>query len=656
MGLVYSEPQFTQAILSWPFFNLLENRVLAYNLLVGVCLFLTAAATHLYLREFVGSSAAAFLGAVVYAFSSYSFSQLPRSQLVSLQWMPLALYCLHCFFARERKRALIGFSLFSILLGLACLYYVEFYVIALAIIVPAYLYAYRSWRRPSSLAWLGASFVFIGATLLIAVAPYFEIFARYGFTGQVEPFDLALFFKPPKENLLFGIFDPPLGNPEQFLGFFALGLSAFGLVSYFRSSARREDRILGFAFVTVGSLSFLLASGPDIIFNEARLFPGPYRVLQLFGPFGNLRDPSRISVLTRLALAFFVSAGVARLLTSSSRLRTGLSTALLALLLIGEQWSPWHTRGVEIPIGEEIPESYRLLGELPQKGPVAELPPLPFRWIRWNTIESYFATFHQRPILVGKPSFPPPAFELLRWELRRFPDLKSTILLQALGIEHVLVHPNRWGRTRARRLEALSRRSVELPLVKSFPDRERPLWDRWHLGGERLHAVTRLVQEGSPRSCDCREIDRKELRLEANGANDPFLSIDGDPRTRWATHPQQAEAFFELVFDRPLFAARIEIEMTFPYDEFARHLEVHGHYGTRSSRMKRIEDVWYTVGLIRRLVEDPRGARLRYDLEPMEVDRIRLFYRSEPSVVRWSIPEIHVYESVSGTAEVETGR
>jgi hypothetical protein len=287
---------------------------------------------------------------------------------------------------------------------------------------------------------------------------------------------------------------------------------------------------------------------------------------------------------------------------------------------------------------------------------VAELPPLPFRWIRWNTIESYFATFHQRPILVGKPSFPPPAFERLRWELRRFPDLKSTILLQALGIEHVLVHPNRWGRTRARRLEALSRRSVELPLVKSFPDRERPLWDRWHLGGERLHAVTRLVQEGSPRSCDCREIDRKELRLEANGANDPFLSIDGDPRTRWATHPQQAEAFFELVFDRPLFAARIEIEMTFPYDEFARHLEVHGHYGTRSSRMKRIEDVWYTVGLIRRLVEDPRGARLRYDLEPMEVDRIRLFYRSEPSVVRWSIPEIHVYESVSGTAEVETGR
>lgn len=655
MGLVYSEPQFSQALLSWPFFNLLENRVLAYNLLVAVCLFLTAFATHLYLRELVGSSAAAFVGAVVYAFSSYSFSQLPRSQLVSLQWMPLGLFCLHRFFARERKRALIGFSLFSILLGLACLYYLEFYLIGLAILVPAYVYAYRSWRRPSSLAWLGASFAFIGATLLIAVAPYFEIFARYGFTGQVEPYDLALFFKPPMESLLYGIFDPPLGNPEQFLGFFALGLSGFGLVSFFRRS-RREDRILGFAFVIVGISSFLLASGPDIIFNGERLFPGPYHILQLLGPFGNLRDPGRISVLTRLALALFVAAGVARLQSGSSWSRDALISSLLAMLLIGEQWSPRQTRGIEIPVGAEIPEAYRLLRDVPQRGPVAELPPLPIRAIRRNTIESYFATFHERPILVGKPSFPPPAFELLRWELRRFPDMKSTILLQALGIEHVLVHPNRWGRTRARRLEALTRRGAQLPLVKSFPDRKLPLWSRWFLGGEQLHAVIPLEKEGSPRACDCREIDRKEFRLRASGANDPSLSIDGDPRTKWGTDPNQEEGFFEVAFDRPRFPARIEIEMAFPYDEFARHLEVNGHFGPRSWKVKQIEDVWYKVGLIRQIVEDPKGARLRYDLEPTVVDRIRLLHRNEPGVARWSIPEIHVYESVSETAEVETGR
>jgi hypothetical protein len=110
--LAYSEPQFAQALLSWPLFRWLDNRVLSYNLLVALSLSLSAFAAHLFLREIVGSTWAAFVGAVVYAFSAYSFSQLARSQLVSLQWMPLALLCLHRFFAQNRKVHLLGFSSF----------------------------------------------------------------------------------------------------------------------------------------------------------------------------------------------------------------------------------------------------------------------------------------------------------------------------------------------------------------------------------------------------------------------------------------------------------------------------------------------------------------------------------------------------------------
>jgi hypothetical protein len=85
--------------------------------------------------------------------------------------------------------------------------------------------------------------------------------------------------------------------------------------------------------------------------------------------------------------------------------------------------------------------------------------------------------------------------------------------------------------------------------------------------------------------------------------------------------------------------------MTFPYGEFARNLTINGHRGDRFYRVKQIEDIWYKVALVRQLVEDPKRARLRYDLEPMTVDRLRLFIRrTEEGTIGWSIPEIHVYE------------
>lgn len=660
LPLVYSEPQFAQALLSWPFFHALENRVLSYNLLVALSLCLAAFGAHLFLRELTSSSSAAFVGAMVYAFSSYSLSQLARSQLVSLQWMPLALLCLHRYFDRERLHHLLGFVLFSVLLGLACFYYLQFYLVALAILVPAYLWAHRSWRKPRSLLWLGGAFALIAAPLMMVAAPYFRIFRRYGFAGQADSYDLIRFFQPPAGSLLYGAFDPPPASPDQFLGFLALGLAGLGLSRVFRGSG--ESRAVSGAYVALGVVSFLLAAGPDVVFGGERILPGPYRLLQLVKPLGNLRDPHRFSVLTRLALSLFVAAGAARLLAGRSAPRKAFLSALLAGLIVSEQWTPRHTRGTEIPVGDEIPEAYRALAAETRKGAVAELPVRPFRFIRFNTLESYFSTFHEWSILVGKPSFPPPAFELLRWELRDFPDRRSITLLQSLGIDRVLVHPKRWEERSAQYVRLLGRRSSVLPLLARFPDREDSLWDRYELGGEQLHAVAPPVETGAPRSCDCRPIDRRSFRLDANGANDPAFAIDGDPATKWTTGGYQQEGFFfEIGFDRPRTPVRIEIEMTFPYEEFARNMEVNGFQGPRFHRLTQIEDVWYTAALIQKLVDDPKGARLRYDLEPMEVDRLRLFiHRTEDGAHGWSIAEIEVFESTdpplvrSGLPEVDS--
>jgi hypothetical protein len=134
--------------------------------------------------------------------------------------------------------------------------------------------------------------------------------------------------------------------------------------------------------------------------------------------------------------------------------------------------------------------------------------------------------------------------------------------------------------------------------------------------------------------------------VSASGSAAPGLALDSDHGTKWTTSGGQQEGdYFEIAFARPTTPARVEIEMAFPYGEFPRHLEMNGYLGERGHRVVKIEDVGYTIELVRQLVRDPAKARLRYDLEPMTMDRLRLFiHRTEEATIDWAIPEIHVYE------------
>ena len=136
------------------------------------------------------------------------------------------------------------------------------------------------------------------------------------------------------------------------------------------------------------------------------------------------------------------------------------------------------------------------------------------------------------------------------------------------------------------------------------------------------------------------------------GDEDASLAADGDPATRWSSGQGQVDGdFFDVTFDRVRRPARIELEMSFPYGEFPRHLEINAYLAGEGRRLEQRDDVWGRVALIRRLVEDPTGARLRFDVEPGEADRLRLFVdRTERGNPPWSISEIHVYE------EAEPGR
>lgn len=649
LGLLYSEPLLGQGLVAWPLFLVSDNPVFATNVFLVLTLAVSALAAHGLFRELTGSTAGAVAGAIAYTFSAYTFSQLARIQLVTLQWLPLALWCLHRYFARGRRRYLAGFAAFSILQGLSCLYYLAFYLVGLAVLLPVYFWIYPDRRTVRTFAWVGVSGLTVGAVLAFVAVPILLLYRHYEFTGEPESYDLLGYLVPRSENLLYQALDIRPMLVDHFVGYFVLAIALVGLVAIARQPEQRE-RTIALAYVGVAVLGFFLSAGPELRVGGIQLGPGPFALLQKLGPYQNLRAPDRFSLLVTLGVGVLVTHGVSHLLARRSRRIVVLGCTLISAMVLAEHWSPRRVRGAPIPTGDEVPEVYRWLrahddgtGNAP--GALAELPPRPFREMRHVTFDGYFSTFHERTGLFNKPSFYPPAMELLQYELSRFPSRDAVTLLRAIDVSHVIVHPKRWrhGNPR-RRIERLPEASI----VATFPDREDSLWDELFLGGEYVVALAPLARsdEGMPRGCDCREIPRASFTLDGNGVTRPRFAIDGDRDTKWTTgNTQRKGHFFEITFDRPRRPVRIELEMAFPYGEFPRHLEVNGFYGDRAWRVRRLPDVWHTVALVRQLVDDPSQARMRFDFEPETVERIRLFINvTEEGSLPWSIFELRVYE------------
>ena len=578
-GLLYAEPLLAQAVVGWPLFRFLEP-ILAMNLLTIATFALSAAAFFLLARELVHDDPAAALGACLYAFNAYAAANVSRLQIVSLGWLPLALLALHRLFTRGQARWAVALAVFSVLHGFSCVYYLVFYCLVLAVLVPVYAWMTGAWRRPAVLAALAGAGLFCAAALSLLILPYLDLFHRYGYAAEVRPFDLALYFTPPPDNVLYGSLGDRLRPRgfylDYFLGYASLAVGAVGVVAALRARVL-GPRALWIAWLAIGLFAAVLSAGADVRWRGQHLGTGPYSFLQHIEPFSRIREPRRLAVVVLLCLSLFAARGAAALF---GRLRGGWRVAaavVLTLVVAGEHWSTTRTRGTSVPAGDTIPDVYRWLAARPGAEPVADLPPRPPWLQRFMVLDQYLSTTNGKPILTGWPSFFPPALELLLWNLRDFPDARSIAVLRGMGFRLAVVHPARWGETRGFQERRLAERSDVLPVLARFPERTLPEWQRYGLGGEEVREITAGPEEPAPRECACRELDRRSYRVAASGGADASLAVDGSSRTRWTSlEGQQGGMWFEILFDRPREVARMEVEMAHPYGEFARYLEVVG--------------------------------------------------------------------------------
>jgi hypothetical protein len=127
LTLAYSEHLVPQAIEVFPIYALTRNPILCYNLLFLSTFVLSGLGMFLFARELTGSTAAAFVGGLLFAFAPYRIPQSSHLQVLSSQWMPFAMYGFRRYFDGGRRRALMGATAALVLQGLSSGYYLLYF-------------------------------------------------------------------------------------------------------------------------------------------------------------------------------------------------------------------------------------------------------------------------------------------------------------------------------------------------------------------------------------------------------------------------------------------------------------------------------------------------------------------------------------------------
>ncbi len=649
-SLSFSEHLLGPALLAAPFYYATGNALFAQNAALVLTLALSGLAMYLLVREVFGSELGAIVAGTVYAFHSYNFHEAARLQLLSLQWWPLAVLFLHRTYVRGGIPNALLAAFFFTLQGLSCTYYLLYFALALLLWIPGYALAIEGGIRRTVL--LVPPFAASAAVFAVLAIPYQRMLREFGFgRALAQGVDLAEYVRPPEGGFLEALlsFDHPPGVAPQFLGFIALALAFWGISARPRT---KEKSVFFWLSLSTAVLGGALSLGPTIRAWGMDLGTGPYAWLYEGIPFFRvLRNAERMSVLVHFGLAIGAGAGAAAI-------APGRWVRVLLLVALPFEHFTGGQPFTRVPAGELTPEVYRWLGERDGRGAVVDLPLYSREKLRLHSLYMLYSTVHWKPIVFGRTSFYPPLTGYLAWQMRDFPNADSIALLEGLGVDRVVVHPNLWPP---------GEREKRLALLQGFADRLEPearfgpavdrSQERYGFGDER---VFRLRQSGSkPSTADLcipsGEIEPKGWKLGGDSESPVEWIVDRNPETRWRTEGQLPGMKLEIDLGREETLSAVRVELAYPHDQFPRDLtlKVRGDGGSGFERIEHRDDGATKWEVVESLVEEPSKAALTLRFPPTKARVLRFWIREgkewDYALPDWSLPEVRLYRECAPT-------
>lgn len=464
--LAYSENLIGTAIIAAPLIVLTDNPVFAYNVIVLASFILSGLGAYLLAYRLTGSWYAGLMAGLIFAFSPFRFGQFSHIQLLTIQWLPFTFLSLIQLLDKRTLRYALLFALFTTLQCLSCVYYTFYIGIAVGLYLVYRVLLHWSERRPVDwvlLRRLAGALIVVMVVVGPVLLPYSTARMVVGERELEQQGGAAIenYLTMPRESLLGRI--PPFnahGVPVEetyFPGLVVLALLALFLatrqwrqpdhVEGKRTPMRREPLF----FLLLGAIAFVLSLGPDLrltVDGKSVLSPLPYAFLYEWLPgFKAMRVPARFAILTVFAWSILAAYAAAKL----AHQRKVILQVILPLALTIEYLSvPVPTRPIEV--GAQVPEVYRWLGSLNNKGTILELPSTTSPWF-WEDAESmgrlarqqYLSTYHWHSTVMGYSGFYPPLF----WEsvdrVLTFPSTEALSYLRGMGVQYVIVHSDEMG-------------------------------------------------------------------------------------------------------------------------------------------------------------------------------------------------------------------
>jgi len=419
--LAYSDAMLLPGLVLAPFNWMGISPLVVYNLTLFAAFVASAVAAFLLVRELTGSTPAALVGGVIFAFSAHRLDHFDHLELQFAFWIPLAVLYWHR--AVERDRGYLAVGLLAAGQILSSIYHGIFFAAWLAVATVLWFVRtpLRALRAVVLILWLPL------VTLAVYSLPYMESRAEVGDRPMSDvvgysahPLD---FLSAPANNVLYGWTDE-LGTNERHLfpGIVATLLLVVGLWPPLDRTRAVHAAALAFALLlTLG------VNGPI------------YRLLYDWVlPFRGLRVPARADILVLLGTSVLAGFGLRRAMSVMTSQRMAAMAAAASVTLASVECL---ARPTLIPANPDASVWYAWLRTVPD-AVVFEWPvTVPWRLYDMRDVRyMYRSTLHWRPMLNGYSGHYPESYVKLLYTMRDFPYTPALLDLRRRGATVLILH------------------------------------------------------------------------------------------------------------------------------------------------------------------------------------------------------------------------
>ncbi|MBN1231901.1 MAG: hypothetical protein JXA60_00915 [Candidatus Coatesbacteria bacterium] len=471
------QDQFFGALLLYlPIRYLTDNPVFALNLTTILLFTLCLLCTYLYARHLRFNPLISFGVSMVYAFYSFHATNIPRTQLHTIYFLPLSLLSMEIFLEKNKRIFLFVSGILYGMQIISCWYYGFF----LAPFIILYLFI-REKQEKNKIGKILKDFLLFSLSVFIITAPFaYPYYLNYKQTpifyinldkAIERSLSLRDLFNPSPFLKTFSLYSKilkpkiPFEEHTAYIGFMPYLLLLIILPLFIslwkKNEIDRDLRKFVFLFLFLLIISFVIASGPGKIWNN-QFIPLPYYFLYKFIPgYKSIRSPGRANIMLVFCILFLIGI-VSEVCFRKMKLKhkTKFIISILILFISFYEILPMKFKLLRHPLEKELPGVYKTLKNSNNEIVLLDLYPYSHKITipdpKTNNLTNrvsmkpskclYFAVFHRKKLVNMYTAYPDSDYIEIEKAVDDFPSaLSLKEIIKRKYITHVIIHTENLG-------------------------------------------------------------------------------------------------------------------------------------------------------------------------------------------------------------------